>query len=460
MTIAAELETLANQFADFMWSTPTVILLVGGGLFLSIYSRLQCFRYFTHAVAILRGKFDNKNDPGQISHAQALSTALSGTLGLGNIAGVAIAISTGGPGAVFWMWATALIGVTTKFYTASLAVMYRGHDSEGVLQGGPMYVVREGLGKHWYPLAVLFAVAGMLGTLPIFQANQFLELLRHSFVSPEIGSDSSTVFYFNLVGSLVLATLVALVVAGKIQRVGKLTVRLVPAMVLLYLAVTAVAIFENLDAVPGVFALIISDAFSGQAVAGGLIGSMIMVGVRRGAFSNEAGIGTESMAHGAAKTDQPIREGLVAMTGPVIDTLIVCTCTALIILLTGVWQDAEGIAGVSLTADAFGLLFPSIGSNILLLMVALLSFSTIVSFWFYGAKCAGFLFGAHNQKYYTPLYISLIVIGSLVSLNLVNGLIIGMYAVMALPTMMSTLLLAPKVNQASKAYFRQLKQQL
>lgn len=443
--------TLINRFADFMWSTPTVVLLVGGGLSLTVYSRLRAFRYFGHAIALILGRYNRSGDPGHISHAQALSTALSGTLGLGNIAGVAIAISTGGPGAVFWMWVTALIGVTTKFYTASLAILYRGEDSAGKLRGGPMYVIREGLGRRWYPLAILFAVAGMLGTLPVFQANQMVELLHQAFAL-HAGQSAGESFVFDLGAGLVLAVLVLLVVIGEVERVGKITVRLVPAMVLLYLGMTAVILIQRASEVPGLLALIVVDAFSGEAVAGGLVGSTIMIGVRRGAFSNEAGIGTESLAHGAARTDQPVREGFVAMTGPVIDTLVVCTCTALIILLSGAWQNSEGIEGVALTVDAIVTVLPVTGLYLLALMVALLSFSTIVSFWFYGAKCAGFLFGAHRQHFYTPVYIVLIVAGSVMSLDIVNGLIIGMYAVMAIPTMVSTLLLAPRVNAELRDY--------
>ena len=434
-----------------------LLLLVGGGLFLTLYSRLQCFRFLPHAIAILRGRYDDPQAPGQINHAQALSTALSGTLGLGNIAGVAIAISTGGPGAIFWMWVTAIVGVSTKFYTASLAVMFRGRDDNGLLRGGPMYVIREGLGRKWQPLAVIFAIAGMLGTLPLFQANQLLSLLETAITAGNPLSDQQSTF-LRLTSSIVLAVLVALVVAGKITRIGALTVRLVPSMVALYLGVTVIAIAEHADRLPGIFALILSDAFSGNAIAGGTLGSMIMIGVRRGAFSNEAGIGTESMAHGEAKTHEPVREGLVAMVGPLIDTLLVCTCTALLILLTGVWQQAEGITGVNMTAAAMATLFPSTGQGLLLIMVALLSFSTMVSFWFYGAKCADFLFGSDKQRYYTIFYISLIVVGSLASLNVINAFLIGVYAVMAFPTMISTLALAPRVNAAARDYFKRLRQ--
>ena len=451
------IENLANQFANTMWGTPMLLLLVGGGLFLTLYSRLQCFRFLPHAIAILRGRYDDPQAPGQINHAQALSTALSGTLGLGNIAGVAIAISTGGPGAIFWMWVTAIVGVSTKFYTASLAVMFRGQDDNGLLRGGPMYVIREGLGRKWQPLAVIFAIAGMLGTLPLFQANQLLSLLETAITAGNPLSVQQSTF-LRLTSSVVLAVLVALVVAGKITRIGALTVRLVPSIVALYLGVTVIAIAEHADRLPGIFALILSDAFSGNAIAGGTLGSMIMIGVRRGAFSNEAGIGTESMAHGEAKTHEPVREGLVAMVGPLIDTLLVCTCTALLILLTGVWQQAEGITGVNMTAAAMATLFPSTGQGLLLIMVALLSFSTMVSFWFYGAKCADFLFGSDKQRYYTIFYISLIVVGSLASLNVINAFLIGVYAVMAFPTMISTLALAPRVNAAAKDYFKRLRQ--
>lgn len=452
------IETALNNFADIMWSTPLVVLLVGGGLFFAIYSRLQPYRYIRHGIQVLRGKYDNPDDPGQVPHSQALSTALAGTMGLGNISGVALAIAAGGPGAIFWMWVTAVIGVATKFYTASLAVMYRGQDSAGELQGGPMYVIREALPKAFMPLAILFCLAGMIGTLPVFQANQLIQLLRDAVAIPAGWATSEQHLGFDFIASSVVAMLTIVVVIGRIQRIGRLTVRLVPTMVVIYLIMTGVILAQYIEQIPAIFALIVSDAFTGNAVAGGAIGSVIMIGVRRGAFSNEAGIGTESMAHGAAKTNEPIREGLVAMIGPIVDTLVVCTCTALIILLTGVWQ-VEGVGkGVSMTAAAIEQVFPGVGIYLLIVMVALLSFSTIVTYWFYGAKCLGFLIGAQRQHYYTPCYIVLIVVGAVVSLDVVNGLLVGVYAVMAIPTMVSTLLLAPRVNRAAKKYFAQLQQ--
>lgn len=436
-----------------MWGTPLVVLLVGGGVFFACYSGLRPYRHFGHAFAILRGHYDRPGDPGDISHTQALTTALSGTLGLGNIAGVAVAITLGGPGAIFWMWITAIVGVATKFYTASLAVMYRGPDSRGHWQGGPMYVVEHGLGKRWKPLALLFAVAGLFGTLPVFQVNQLVHILRDVIAVPAGLATASSHFMFDVSVGILLAALVFVVVRGHITRIGHVTARLVPTMVLLYFAMTAVVLIRFAEGIPAALALIVEDAFAGSAVAGGAVGSVILMGVRRGAFSNEAGIGTESMAHGAARTNEPIREGLVAMTGPVIDTLLVCTCTALAILVTGVWQQAQGLSGVTLTAQAFEVAFPGSGAYLLTFVVLLLALSTIFTFWYYGSKCLGYLVGAEHQHHYIWIYTLLVVAGSITTFKTVVGLIDGMYAVMAIPTMVSALLLAPKVNHAARLYF-------
>ena len=451
-----QIEGFLNAWADLMWSTPLVVLLVGGGLFFMVYSRFQPYRYFGHGVDLLRGKYSDPDDPGYIPHSQALATALSGTIGLGNIAGVAIAISIGGPGAVFWMWVTAIVGVATKFYTASLAVMYRTQDADGKLHGGPMHVIMEGMGKRWYPLAALFAAACLIGALPLFQANQFIQLLREVVAIPAGWASQEQHFTFDLVASSIVAILVGVVVAGRIERIGQLTVRLVPTMVVMYLMMTATVLYTYAADIPMTLWLIVTDAFTGQAAAGGSIGAVILIGVRRGAFSNEAGIGTESMAHGTAKTAQPIREGTVAMIGPVVDTLIVCTCTALIILLTGVWQTDAGYEGVTMTARAIEQVFPTTGIYLLLLMVGMLSFSTMVTMWFYGVKCMGFLFGVERQYYYSPIYLALLVVGAVVSMDVVNGLILASYATMAIPTMISALYLSPKVNEAAKAYFATL----
>lgn len=445
-----------NAFSTFMWGTPLIVLLVGGGVFFVLHSRGLPYLHFPHAFEIISGKFDGASgDQGDISHFKALATALSGTLGLGNITGVAVAITIGGPGAIFWMWVTAIVGVATKFYTASLAVMYRGNDDAGHLQGGPMYVIREALGPKWLPLAWLFAFGGLFGTLPIFQINQLVQVFRDVVAIPAGLTGPEQHFVFDLTVGLVLSGLVFAVIIGRIQRIAAVTSRVVPIMVAFYFIMTAVLLFRNAAAIPEALALIFTDAFRGQSVAGGLLGSVILIGVQRGAFSNEAGIGTEAMAHGAAKTMEPIREGLVAMIGPVVDTLIVCTCTALAILVTGVWQGDA--VGATLTTQAFEQTFPGIGGYLLVIMVFFLSMSTVLTFSYYGGKCAGFLFGTRFESWYVWFYVGLVVVGAVASLRAVIGLIDGMYATMAIPTMISTLLLAPKVRAAASDYFARTK---
>ncbi len=439
-----------NALVGFLWGPPLVALLAGGGLFFLLYSRFLPYRYLGQGVRLLLRPADSE-DPGQLSHFQALSTALSGTLGMGNVAGVALAIAMGGPGAIFWMWMSALLGIATKFYTCTLAVMFRGKDSEGEWQGGPMYVIREGLGQRWQPLALFFAFAGLLGTMPIFQVNQLVQVVRDTLAVP-MGLAGDQFFLFELGFGLILALLVIVVALGQLPRLGRVTAVLVPAMVVGYLLLTAVVLITHASEVPAALALIIRDAFSGEAAAGGVLGAVIITGFRRAAFSNEAGIGTEAMAHGAARTCEPVREGLVAMLGPIIDTLIVCTCTALVILISGVWQSAD-VDGVTLTALAFQKLFPVGGAWLLALLVSVLSMSTVFTFWYYGSKCLGFLIGAKHQHHYVWIYATLVVCGAVLSLNLIVSLIDSMYALMAIPTMTSALLLAPKVNAAARRYF-------
>lgn len=445
-----------NAFAAFMWGTPLVILLVGGGVFFVLHSRGLPYRYFRHGFQIVLGKYDNEaSDQGDISHFKALATALSGTLGLGNITGVAVAITVGGPGAIFWMWVTAIVGIATKFYTASLAVMFRGRDDAGHLQGGPMYVIREGLGRRWLPLAWLFAVAALFGTLPIFQINQLVQIIRDVVGIPAGLTSADDHFVFDLTLGIIFSGLVLAVIIGRIQRIAAVTSRVVPFMVIFYFIMTAILLLKNLPAIPGALALIVDDAFRGQSVAGGALGTVILIGVQRGAFSNEAGIGTEALAHGAARTNEPIREGLVAMIGPFVDTLIVCTCTALAILVTGVWQ-GDAI-GVTLTSEAYETAFPGFGALLLVVMVFFLSMSTVLTFSYYGSKCMGFLFGTRFESWYIWFYTVLVIAGAVASLRAVIGLIDGMYATMAIPTMVSSLLLAPRVRAAAKDYFARLR---
>lgn len=446
------IDSALQSFNHFVWGPPILILLLGGGIFFSFYSRFIPYRYFRHGLAVLSGKYDNPDAAGDLTHRQALAAALSGTLGLGNIAGVAIAITAGGPGSVFWMWISALVGVSTKFFTCTLGVMYRGHDSQGNLQGGPMYVVREGLGKRFYPLAILFSIAGLIGVLPVFQANQLTEALRQELLPATL---STTPWLFNLMVGLIVAGIVSGVVFGGLKRMAWVSVKLVPIMIVMYMMMTAWVLVIHIDEIPALLLLIIDDAFSAKATGGALLGVMI-IGISRGAFSNEAGIGTEVMAHGAAKTNEPVREGLVGMLGPIIDTLIVCTCTALVILITGVWKEADGIQGVSLTIMAYEQAIGITGQILLSLQVIFLSLTTMFAYWYYGEKCLGFLIGAKYQHYYKYFHVIMVIAGASLTMEAAFNLLSGMYALMAIPTMVSSLILAPKVMAATHDYFYRL----
>jgi alanine or glycine:cation symporter, AGCS family len=441
--------------AELAWGTPLVVLILGGGIYFLGLSRLLPFRYLGHSIALLRGKFDHKDDPGDISHFQALSSALAGTIGMGNIAGVAVAIFVGGPGAIFWMWMTAIVGIATKFYTCSLAVMYRGLDSQGNLQGGPMYVITEGLGPRFRPLAIFFCAAGMIGCLPMVQVNQLVQTIREVVFIDQGWLDPANSMLFNFSAGVVLAAIVAIVIFGGLHRIAAVAGRLVPTMSVLYIGAALFVIVTKLDQVPGILWLIITDAFTGAAVAGGAIGAVISNGVRRGVFSNEAGVGTEAMAHGAAKTQEPIREGLVAMVGPIIDTLFICTCTAIIILLSGVWQSGDA-NGVTMTARAFQEMIPHVGLVILVTCIFFFGISTIFSYSYYGAKCLGFLIGAERQHYYNYLIIVMTVVAAMMSIDAMVNLIDLAFACMAIPTMISALLLSRRVMAAARVYFNKL----
>ena len=450
---------LLKDFSALAWGLPLLVLLIGGGLYLLIRSKFSPFRYLGHAISVLRGKYDDPNDPGQISHFQALSTALSATVGMGNIAGVAVAISIGGPGAVFWMWVSAVIGMSTKFFTSTLAILYRGKDSAGELQGGPMYFIMEGLGKSWKPLAVFFSLCGLIGALPVFNVNQLTQALNDILLIPngvEVGLST------NLIIGIVLVGITALVVLGGIKRIGTVASRLVPSMVVLYFVLVIIILVAHSDVLLYYIKLIFTDAFaasyypSDKPFFGGVIGALILHGIKRGAFSNEAGIGTAPMAHGAAKTDEPVREGLVAMLGPAIDTLIVCTLTALAILVTGVWETTSN-NGVSLTASAFADVMPTYGKYALLVCITVFSMSSLFSYSYYGTKCMSFLFGADKKHYYNYFYVLSILIGATTTLDMMINLIDGVFALMAIPTMIATIILAPKVIKELKAYINRLK---
>lgn len=457
------LETLIVDFSNWIWGIPLLVLLLGGGLFFTLYSKFIPFKYFGHAINVLRGKYDDPNEKGQINHYQALSTQLASTVGMGNIAGVALAISTGGPGAIFWMWVSAILGISTKFFTCTLSIMYRSKGEDGQVHGGPMHVIKEGLGKKWMPMAYLFSFMGLIGCLPIFQTNQLTQVIRDVMVIPNgMGNSYFELFdtsfrYSDLYTGLLLTVLVSVVIFGGLKRIANVASKMVPTMIVVYFVAVMIILLGNITEVPQMFVLIIKDAFTGNAVLGGAVGAIIITGARRAAFSNEAGIGTAPIAHGAAKTDEPIREGLVAMLGPAIDTLVVCTLTALAILITNVWQTTDA-DGVTLTSNAFESAFPGYGNYILLTCIVFFASSSLFSYSWYGSRCFAFIAGEDKKHYYNYIYVATIVFGAISSLTTIFSLIDGAFALMAIPTMISTIYLAPKVKKASIEYFNKLKQ--
>lgn len=419
---------------SLIWGPALVILLTGSGIYFTLTSRLIFLRGFLHAIDIIRGRFDNPDDPGEITHFQALSSALSATIGLGNIAGVAIAIGIGGPGAIFWMWLSGLVGMSTKFFTCTLACMYRKTDDQGIVQGGPMYFLEAGLGKNFKPLAIMFSLFGMIGTLGMFQSNQLSQLLHRSWEIPPV------------ISGILAMVFVGAVILGGIRRVGLITSKLVPAMCLLYLVSCLYIILSNYSEIPQIFLSIFQQAFGTESVLGGAAGltirEVMTTGIQRAAFSNEAGIGTAALAHGAAKTSEPVREGLVAMLGPFIDTHVICTITALVILITGVSSDQGGIL---MTAEAFESVFPVVGNALLTLIVTLFALSTMVAYSYYGVKCAKYVFGSKIGQHYIYVYLLLLPAGAIWKQGTVLNIIDSAFALMAIPTLTGALLLSRKV---------------
>ena len=453
------MEIINNFFAElsnFLWGNFGVAnLVIGGGVFFLIYSRLTPFRYFKHAFEILLGKHDDPDDEGQISHFQALSTALSSTVGIGNIAGVAVAISLGGPGALFWMWISAIVGMATKFFTCSLGIMYRGYDSDNVLQGGPMYVIEQGMGKKFKFLSYWFSIAGLVGCLSLLQANQLTQIMSDYVVK---SFEIEQTFNLNLTIGIVIALIVSLVIFGGLSRIADVASKIVPFMVIIYLLSGLFIVLSNATLIPSIFSNIFSSAFNGSSVAGGFAGTAIVIsqGFRRAAFSNEAGMGTEVMAIGASKNNQPIKSGLVAMIGPLIDTIIVCTITGLVILLSSDWIEGT-YSGVSLTQKSFSNYLGLAGDYILIFSVATFTLSTMFGYSYYGCKCASYLFGANSKFYYRIFYVLTLVLGSVLSLDLAVNIVDAMFALMAFPTMISALYLAPNIKKEANSYFASIK---
>ncbi len=438
--------------SDLICGYPLFILLIGGGIFFLIYSNFVPFRYYGRAIKSLRDKSDSQS--GQISSFEALTSAIAATVGMGNIAGVAIALTMGGPGAIFWMWVSAIVGMATKFFEGSTAIMFKGKDSSGELQGGPMYVITEALGKRWKPFAVFFSLFGMIGTLSVMQANQLTEAITTVFTTPA-GIENTLTLRF-IIG-VIMCAIVSVVVLGGIKRIAKISSKVVPIMVAAYFLLVFYIIVTNFKDVPNVFVQIFEGAFNLEAGIGGLVGVAI-IGARRAALVNEAGVGTASMMHGASKNREPIKEGLVAMIGPSIDSGLVCTLTAIAILLAGNYQSVEGVKGLEIAILAFENAIPNYGAYLLMVIVFIFAFSTMFSYSYYGVKCAGYLFGAKNGKYYIYFFLAMLIVAAMIPLKAAVGIIDLAYALMALPTMLSLFILAPKVKRAQKEYFEKMKQ--
>lgn len=431
-----------------------LILLIGGGLFLVLYSKFLPYRYLGHALAITAGKYDDKNAKGDVSSLQALSSAVAATVGLGNISGVAIAIYMGGPGVIFWIWMTALLGMLIKFYSCSLSLMYRGEDSEGRLQGGPMFYITKGMGERAKPLAIFFCVAGIFGFLGVFTANQFTQTFI-SVVNPNETLVQLGDFNWKLTIGIVLALITSAVIFGGLKKIAKVASALVPSMVLLYFLAVLVVMFMNASEILPSLKLILIEAFNFKtAVTGGFWG-LVILGVRRAMFSNEAGLGSAPMYHGQSRNNEPVREGLVAMLGPFIDTIVVCTLTAVVIILSGAYLEAES-NGIIMTLIAFEKSLFGVGDILLMVIVSAFALSTLFTYSYYGVKCLSFLTNAKIGRLYNFYFVATIIFAAVASVDLVINLIDLAYALMVIPNMIAVLYLAPKVNQKMKIYFEKM----
>ncbi|MGA7981839.1 MAG: sodium:alanine symporter family protein [Chromatiaceae bacterium] len=430
-----------------VWGPPMLVLILGTGLFLMLGLRLMPLRRLGYGFRML---WDGRAEQGKgdITPFNALMTSLSATIGTGNIAGVATAIFLGGPGALFWMWCTALVGMATKYAEAVLAVRYREVDEAGNYVGGPMYYIKNGLGRKWVWLGGAFATFGFLAGFGIgntVQANSVAHAIQASLGVP--GWLSGTV----------MAALVGLVLIGGIRRIAVVAGKLVPFMAFAYLAAGLIILGANLDRLPAALDLIVTHAFSPAAAGGGFAGATIMAairfGVARGIFSNEAGLGSAPIAHAAAQTDDPVRQGTVAMLGTFIDTLVVCSVTGLVIIVSGEWVSGE--TGAALSATAFEHSLPGFGANVVTFGLILFAFTTMLGWSVYGERCAEYLFGIRAIRPFRVAWVLIIPIGAIGQLDFVWLLADTLNALMAIPNLIALLLLSPVVFRVSRDYFNQ-----
>ena len=451
------IKQINDSINGFVWGVPAMICIIGVGLLLSFRTRFLQFRKFGYTFKVTIGKIFHKRQAsdGSITPFQAVCTALAGTVGTGNIAGVAGAIAIGGPGAVFWMWMSALLGMCTKFSEVTLAVHFREKNKEGDWVGGPMYYIKNGLGRKWQWLAVLFSILGVLtvfGTGNATQVNTITTaidsaLLNYQIIKPEF------VPTFNLILGIIITILVALVLLGGIKRIGQVTERLVPFMALLYLILAIGVILLNVNRIPTVFASIFQGAFSPSAVSGGVIGTMftsMKKGVSRGIFSNEAGLGTGSIAHAAADTSDPIQQGFFGIFEVFTDTIIICTMTALVILCSNI-SIAYGVdAGAELTIQGFTATYGNWVSIFTAVALCCFAFSTIIGWGLYGTRCIEFLFGSKVNRPFMLVYSLVAILGATVDLGLLWSIADTFNGLMAIPNLIALFLLSGTVVQLIK----------
>ena len=449
---------ITNSISGFVWGPYMASLLLATGLVLTVRMVLIQVRGFTHGVAIATGKYDDPNHKGQLPHFQALSAALSATIGIGNIAGVALALYWGGPGAIFWMWVTAFFGMAIKYAECTLAIQYRKIDPDGNVRGGPMYYIEMGMPKYFKPLAYMFAsfvAIGALGAGNMVQSNTMVHSLVDAF---EVTQENETMFRW--IFGIILASLTGTVIIGGIKRIGSVASYLVPFMSVVYVMSALVALFINFDQVFPAFNLIFYHAFNPTAVVGGAAGGATVWmtfawGLRRGLFSNEAGQGSAAMAHATAKVDEPVREGLVAMLGPFIDTIVICTMTALVIISTGVW--ANGEKGVVLTMTAFNEALPGFGQWMIVVGVMLFAFSTVIAWSYYGEKGIEYLGGSKSKLPYKWIFILFTFMGATLDLEPVWNFADAANGLMSAPNLIALIFLSGAVVKITKKYMTEKK---
>ncbi len=436
---------LLKALDAFAWGPPLLILLVGTGIYLTIRLGLLQVTRLPMAFQLI---FTKDKGHGDVSSFAALCTALAATVGTGNIIGVATAIKVGGPGALFWMWMAAFFGMATKYAEGLLAIKYRTKDANGAVAGGPMHYILLGMGEKWRPLAIFFALAGvlvaLLGIGTFTQVNSITESIQNTAqVEPAITT-------------LILSIFVGIAVFGGLKSISKVSTAVVPFMAIVYILGTLTVILFNIEKIPATLALIFTSAFSPAAAVGGFAGASIRMaiqnGVARGVFSNESGLGSAPIAAAAAKTNEPVEQGLISMTGTFIDTLIICTLTGLTILVTGVWSGE--LNGVALTQSAFSMVFSDFGSIVLTIFLVLFAFTTILGWNYYGERCFEFLFGVRFIWLYRVVFVVMVLLGGFIELDMVWIIADIVNALMALPNLIALLVLSPVVVAETKKYFK------